>query len=145
MKQNLRIMLAGLLATAMVLAPAAGIAQDKPKAAPGSKAEAKPAPGNRAVPFRGTVAEVDKATMTVKVGEHVFRVTSETKLMKTDQPATFADIKVGDVIGGNYLKGDDGKLTAKMIRVGPKPEATEKAPKSEKSGKKKAPGQPEKE
>jgi len=138
-------MLAGLLATAMVLAPTAGIAQDKPKAAPGSKAEAKPAPGNRAVPFRGTVAEVDKATMTVKVGERVFRVTSETKLMKSDQPATFADIKVGDVIGGNYLKGDDGKLTAKMIRVGPKPEATEKAPKSEKSGKKKAPAQPEKE
>jgi len=141
------MVLAGLLTAAVVLAPMAGIAQDKPKAPPG-KAETKPAPSVRAVPFRGTVAAVDQAAKTVTVGQRVFQITSETKVMKSDQPATLGDVKVGDAIAGNYLKGDDGKLTAKMIRFGPKPEPTEKSAKPakpEKSGSKKAPAPPEKE
>lgn len=129
-------MLAGLLMAAMVFAPAAGIAQDKPQTPPGSKAEGK-APDARPVPFRGTVAAVDKAAKTVTVGERVFHIASETKLMKNGQPATVGDISVGDAIAGNYTKGDDGKLTAKMIRFGPKPEPTDKPPKSEKPADKK--------
>lgn len=151
MNSNLRIVLAGLLTAAIVLAPAAGIAQEKPKTPPPSKAETKPAPSVRTIPFRGTVTVVDQATKTVTVGERVFQITSETKVMKSDQPATLGDVKVGDAIAGNYLKGDDGKLTAKMIRFGPKPEPTEKPAKPakpakpEKSEGKQAPAQPEKE
>jgi len=145
MNRNLRILVAGLLTTAVLLAPAVGVAQDKPKTPPPSKSETKPAPANRAIPFNGKVTAVDKAAMTVAVGERVFHLSSETKLMKGGQPATLADLKVGEAIAGNYHKGDDGKLTAKMIRIGPKPESAEKPAKSDKAEKKKSSTQSEKE
>jgi hypothetical protein len=129
-------MLAGLLATTMVLAPAVGIAQEKPKAPPAGNAEGKPNPGARPVPFRGTVAAVDKNAKTVTVGERVFHISSETRLIKNSQPATLADIAVGDAIAGNYTKGDDGKLTAKMVRFGQRPPA-ERPPQKDKPAEKK--------
>lgn len=137
MKMNIRILLAGLLTTAMIIAPAVGIAQDKPKAAPESKAEDNPSTDVRSLPFRGTVAAVDKAAMTVTVGERVFHVTPETKVTRTGQQATLADVKVGDAITGSYVKADDGKLTAKTIRFGPKPEPAEKPPKKADAAEKK--------
>jgi hypothetical protein len=143
MNKNLRMLSTGLLAAAMVLAPALGLAQEKPKAPPGSNAEEKPAPAARPIPFRGTVAAVNKGAKTVTVGERVFHISSETKVVKNDQPATLDDVSVGDVIAGNYLKGDDGKLTAKMVRFGPKPETAERPPKKEAPGQKKQAAQPE--
>jgi len=144
MNKNFRNVLASLLATAVVLAPVAGIAQDKPKAPPANDADGKPSPGARALPFRGTVALVDKGAKTVKVGERVFHVTSETKLMKGDQPATLAEINVGDTITGNYVKGDDGKLTAKRMSFGPKQSPAARPAKPEKPAQKQTPAQPEK-
>ena len=133
MKKNTQILLAGLLAAAMVLAPAAGIAQEKPKAAPGSNAQGK-GPDMRPIPFRGTVAAVDAAAKTVTVGERVFHLTSESNLTRGGQTVTVGDIAVGDMITGNYTKGDDGKLMARTVRVVPKQDQTpgEKTPKPKK-------------
>jgi len=139
MNKHLRFIVAGLLMATMVLAPVAGIAQDKPdkpKAPAAGIAPEKSAPATRAIPMRGTVAAVDKEAKTVTVGERVFHLNAETKVMKGNDAATLADVKVGDVIGGNYTKGDDGKLTAKMIRFGAKPssaEQTDKAKAAEKA------------
>jgi hypothetical protein len=138
MKKSIRILVAGILAASMFLGPVNAMAQeksDKPKT-PGAGPE-KAAPATRAVPFRGTVASVDKDAKTITVGERVFHVSSETKLVKGNQAATVADIAVGDAIAGNYTKGDDGKLTAKMMRVGPKPDGVqvEKKPAEKKKDK----------
>lgn len=136
MKNSFRIVLAGLMTTALVLVPAAGLAQDKSKTPPAANAETKPAPGARAIPFRGTVTALDKTAMTVTVGERVFHISSETRLMKNTQPGTFADINVGDNITGNYVKEDDGKLTAKMARFGPRPDKEAGPGKKDKSAEK---------
>jgi hypothetical protein len=66
------------------------------------------------------------------VGERVFQIASTTRVVKDGKPATLADGAVGDQVAGNYTKGDDGKLTAKMIRFGPKPAAEDKPPKKKK-------------
>jgi hypothetical protein len=136
MKNSFRIVLAGLMTTALVLAPAVGLAQDKSKTPPAANAETKPAPGARAIPFRGTVTALDKTAMTVTVGERVFHISSETRLMKNTQPGTFADINIGDNITGNYVKEDDGKLTAKMARFGPRPDKEAGPGKKDKSAEK---------
>jgi hypothetical protein len=138
MKKNTRFLVAGLLTATMLIAPVAALAQEKSEKpnTPAAGAD-RPAPANRALPFRGTVAAVDKDAKTVTVGKMVLHVSSETKLTKAEKPATVADIVVGDVIGGNYTKGEDGKLTAKMMRVGPKPPAApvEKKPAEKKKDK----------
>ena len=141
MKKSTNFLTAAFLTVTMVLAPAVTIAQDKPEKpqvpAAGSAPD-KPAPATRAIPFRGTVAGVDKDAKTVTVGERVFHISAETKLTKGNQTATVGEIAVGDVIAGNYTKGDDGKLTAKMMRVGPKPDAPQQANKKAKATEKKS-------
>lgn len=135
MKKNVPILLAGLLAAAMVLGPTAGLAQDKPKTPSEGKAHGK-GPEKRTTPFRGKVTAVDAAAQTVTVGERVFHLSPESKLTKGGQALKVGDIAVGDAVAGNYTKGDDGKLTAKMLRVGPKPDPAsgDKPAKSKKSG-----------
>ena len=120
-----------LLAGAVAFSPGAGFAQDKkPTGKPGTgAAETKPetkapvagAKTQGVIPFRGKVDAVDKNAKTVKVGERVFQITSETRLEKNGKPATLDDAVVGDEVGGNYRTGDDGKLNAMMVRFGPKP------------------------
>jgi hypothetical protein len=134
--------LACLLTTALALSPAAVLAQDNSKAPAGSKEKAKSPQTDRPIPFRGTITAIDKQEMTVTVGKRVFHVTSDTKLMRNSQKATLADGNVGDAVAGNYLKGVDGKLTAKMIRFGQKPQPKENPTRSEK---KKTTGEQEKE
>jgi hypothetical protein len=132
-KKLLQTLLAALLTAAMVLAPAAVRAQDNPKTPSKSKETTKSSRAARPIPFRGTIAAVDKKAMTLKVGERVFHIASDTRLIRNNQTTTLADAKVGEVVGGNYVKGDDGKLTAKMIRFGKKSPAPEKAPKKVKA------------
>jgi hypothetical protein len=123
-KNILRIAVLSLLAVAIAVAPTQALAQEtKEKPA----AEKKDAPkGDRGIPFRGKITALDKAAKTVTVGERVFQVTSDTKIRKLGKPATLADGAVGEEIGGTYTKGDDGKLTAKTMRFGPKPEGEAK-------------------
>ena len=131
-------LVAGLLMATMLVAPVASIAQDKPEKPKTPASADKPAPATRAIPFRGTVAAVDKEAKTVKVGERVFHVSPETKLTKGNQSATVAEITVGELISGNYTKGDDGKLTAKMMRIGAKVDSAEQPDKKSKATEKNA-------
>ena|ERR1043166_2443717 len=118
-KSILRIAIFSLLAVAIAVAPTQTLAQEKKEAPKGERKQG-------AIPFGGKVGAIDKAAKTLKVGERTFQITSETKIMKAGKPATLDDGAVGDQVGGSYTKGDDGKLTAKMVRFGPKPEGEAK-------------------
>jgi len=139
MKKNPGLLMAGVLAAAFVLAPVVGFAQDKPKAPAAGSAPEKPRQSHdRPAPFRGSVAAVDKAAKTVTVGERTFHISSETRLFNGNRPGTLDDVKVGDLISGNFVKGADGKLTAKMIRFGARPNSEGKPGKQGKSVEKKS-------
>ena len=91
-------------------------AADKP--APAEKGEKK-APKH--IPFHGKVASVNQSAKTIKVGERSFQVVAATKITKAGKPATFADIKADEEVGGSYHETDGGKLELMSLRVGPKP------------------------
>jgi hypothetical protein len=72
------------------------------------------------IPFHGNIATLDKNARTLTIGKRIFQVTSDTKIFKSDKPATFADGAVGDYVTGSYHKTDDGKLIAHSIYFGGK-------------------------
>jgi hypothetical protein len=76
------------------------------------------------IPFHGNIVTLDKGKMTLTVNKRVFQVTSETKIFKSDKPATFADGVVGDYVTGSYKKTDDGKLIAHSVYFGGKSKTT---------------------
>ena len=92
----------------------------KEAAPPVSKAERT----GVAVPFHGTLTAKTDASISIK--ERVFEVTSETKITKDGKPATLAEGEIGKPVSGQYRKLE-GKLVAKLIHLGGKPEAPEKA------------------
>ena len=103
---------------------AAAVAGLPVHAGPATPSGSDPAPKARAIPFHGKIGAVDKSAKTITLDERtkrVFQISSETKYTKDGKPATFEDAVVGDYITGQYLKGDDGKLTAKSIKFGMKP------------------------
>jgi hypothetical protein len=73
--------------------------------------------------------------MTIKVGERTFKVTSTTRIMKSGQPATFDDAKVGEDVTGSYTKSDDGTLELRSLYIGPRPERRARPEKPEKEKK----------
>jgi hypothetical protein len=114
-----KLTLATILAALVVGVPLTMSAQDKTPAPTAPEASAKP----KAIPFRGKLAEVDKVNKTITLDEktkRTFLITSETKITKAGKPATLDDGVVGEDVAGQYLKGTDGKLTAKSVRFGPK-------------------------
>lgn len=117
--------LVSLLAAGLALAPTQGFAEEKKPEKAGA-AEKKSAPKGEKkegrIPFHGKLAAVDKNAKTITVGERTFQITSETKLSKSGKPATLDDGVVGEEVAGNYQKADDGKLHAKSVRFGAKPE-----------------------
>jgi hypothetical protein len=127
-----QIALFALVAAALIAAPAVASAQDaKPEKK--QKQEAGEVSKNpRGLPLHGKVAAVDAAAGTVTVGKTTVTITSETKIKKQGQPATIADITVGETITGHYKKAEDGKLNATVINIGGK---GEKTPKREKAAK----------
>jgi hypothetical protein len=134
-KSTSKFVLLGVAALAIATMPLCaaenGQGKDK-KEAPAMKEKA----ANRAIPFRGTLASKTDASITV--GTRTFEITSETKIVKDGKPATLADGEVGKPVAGSYQEAD-GKLVAKMIRFGPKPEGKEtnqpEKPKKEKKDK----------
>lgn len=80
----------------------------------------------RPVPFRGKIDSVDKSAKTIKVGERVFHVMGNTRLVSKGKPVTLDDAKVGEEVGGQYREGTGGKLELVMIRIGPRVEAPPK-------------------
>jgi hypothetical protein len=118
-----KMTLAGLLAAVVLGMPVRVSAQDKPTEKPVPSAPAAGATA-KAVPFKGKISVVDKAAKTITLDDknkRVFLITSETKMMKGDKPATLDDGVVGELVTGSYHKGDDGKLSAKSVYFGGKP------------------------
>ena len=99
---------------------------DKPADKKETPADKKKEETARPVPFRGKIDSVDKTAKTIKVGERVFHVMGNTRLMSKGKAATLDDAKVGEEVGGQYREGEGGKLELVMIRIGPRPEAPAK-------------------
>jgi len=127
-----QIALFALVAAALIAAPVVVSAQD---AQPEKKQEAGPAAKKpRGLPLHGKVAAVDAAAGTITVGQTTLNITPETKLKKQGQPATIADITVGEKITGQYKKDEAGKLNATVINIGGKSEKPPKREKADKDG-----------
>jgi len=125
MKSSLhKLSLFAVITCALALAPASGLAQEKKSE---TATEKKPENPNRILPFHGTVDAVDKNAKTVKVGERVFHVTSDTHIKKDEKPGTLNDATVGEAIRGSYRKAEDGKLNAVSLSFGAKPAEGEKS------------------
>jgi len=121
---TIKLSLLGLTVLALTASPLRAAdkmdASDAPKKAPQSKAERTGAVG----PFHGELTAKTDASITLK--DRVFEVTSTTKITKDGKPATLADAKIGDAVGGQFRK-DGGKQIALSIRFGEKPAEKEKA------------------
>ncbi len=125
MKTNmLGIAVVSLLAATIAVAPTQGFAQEKKQEKPATTEKKDVPKGEKKaghIPFHGKLGAVDNNAKTITVGERSFQITSETKLSKGGKPATLDDAAVGEEVSGNYQKSDDGKLSAKSVRFGPKP------------------------
>jgi Cu/Ag efflux protein CusF len=124
------------LAVVSLLAVGTATAQEKKDGKPAEKGEVKKKDG--AIPYNGKITAADAAAKTVTLsGEkaRVLHITSETRITKDGQPATFADAKVGEEVGGQYREVD-GKLNAASLRIGPAPAKKKKADGEKKDEKK---------
>lgn len=119
-KPILALAVMSLLSAAIAFAPTQLWAQDNKKddAAAEKKEGTKKGEG---LPARGKVTAIDKAAKTFTVGERVFHINAETKMMKAGKPATLEDAAVGEDVG-IYYKKDGEKLVALTARFGPRPE-----------------------
>ena len=113
-----KVLIAGLLSIA-----ATAVALPLQAAEKNAPAEAKKEKQPKGMPFNGKIKSVDKTNKTITIDReksNTFHVTSETKITKAGKPATFDDVVVGEVVGGQ-AREKDGKLVAISLRVGPKP------------------------
>jgi hypothetical protein len=131
-----QIALFALVAAALIAAPVSIRAEDKPAKKAEAAESTTPKPKNSRLPFTGKITAVDTTASTVTVGERVFNVTSETKVLKDGKPATLSELTVGEPVRGSYKKDEAGKLTAALVHAGVK---LEKGPKKKKSEKAEAP------
>jgi hypothetical protein len=119
----LKITALSLFAAAIVAMPAVACAQDA-TATNAPVASDQPAPVKHkkhdAIPFHGKLSAIDTNAMTLTVGTHTLEITSETKITKDGQPAVLSDGVVGEMAGGAYKKGADGKLSATSVHFGAK-------------------------
>jgi hypothetical protein len=100
------ITLSAIVAAAFIAAPSVVRAQDD-----STNSAAAPAPAHKhGKGVSGKVSAVDATAMTLTVGEKTFTVTSDTKITKHKQPATLADIAVGDTVTVSAKK--DGTATS---------------------------------
>jgi hypothetical protein len=115
-----------LLAAAIAGMPAQLLAQttNKPAAAKQSAPVKKDSAAKKKSPhpFHGNLAAVDKAAKTIKLGESVYQVTSETKITKAGKPATLDDGVIGEPVSGYAKPTNDGKMAATTLRFGAKTE-----------------------
>ena len=99
------------------------------------KKETHTAHSNRSgrMPFHGKLKAVDKTAKTITYGETTLQITSDTKILKDEKPATLDDAMIGEPVSGTYKKNESGPSTATMIRFGAKAKTTHAAkPKKEK-------------
>lgn len=94
----------------------------KPQAPSGERrSETATQARNRPRPLTGRIAEVDQVHKTIKVGNSVVHVTSETRITKDGKPAILEDAKVGDEVGISYVRDETGRMVARSVRIGPRP------------------------
>ena len=126
LRSILRIGAASLLAAAIAGMPLQLLAQstNKPAATNKSTTVKKDSTAKKksAHPFHGNLAAVDKTAKTIKLGESVYQITSETKITKGGNPATLDDGVVGEPVSGYVKPTDDGKMAATTVRFGAKVE-----------------------
>jgi hypothetical protein len=113
-----------LLAAAIAGMPLQLLAQSTNNPAPAKKSAAgekdSAAKKKGAHPFHGKLAAVDKTAKTIKVGESVYQLTSETKITKAGKPATLDDGVVGEHVSGHAKPAKDGKMVATSVHFGAK-------------------------
>ena len=135
MKSLLRIGAVTLLAVAIAGMPVQLLAQNTntPTVEKKSSAAKKDSAAKKkaAHPFHGKLAAVDKTAKTIKVGESIYQITSETRIEKAGKPAMLEDGVVGEEVAGYAKPTDDGKMAASSVRFGPKPEGTTGAKKKD--------------
>ena len=119
-KTILKLWLPGLLGAAIAGMPLHLNAQDTNKPAIEKKELKESKAKKTGVPFHGKLKAVDNAAKTLSVGTLVIQVTSETKIMSKDKPATLLDAVVGETVSGRYARTEDGKLDALTIHLGMK-------------------------
>jgi hypothetical protein len=134
-KTILKITAMSLFAAAIIAAPAAARAQDATNA-PVMSGQETPVKHKKhdTGPFHGKLSAIDKNAMTLMVGERTFEITSDTKITKDGQPATLSDGVVGEMVGGAFKKGADGKLVATTVSFGAKAADEKKKKKSANPG-----------
>jgi hypothetical protein len=112
-------------ALAIVLATSPQLLAQSTNKAPAEKKAAteKKEPAEKkqsSIPFHGNIVTLDKNAKTITIGKRIFQITSETKIFKSDKPATFTDGVVGDYVTGSYHKTDEGRLIAHSVYFGGK-------------------------
>jgi hypothetical protein len=111
-----------VLAAALIATPVLSRAQDSvtnaPATATGTNATVLHKKKATGLPFHGKIASVDATAGTFTVGQLSLSITSTTKITNAGKPATLADAKVGDTVGGYYKKGADGALTVTTLKLG---------------------------
>ena len=123
MRSILRIGAVGFLAAAIAGMPAQLLAQTTNATAPVKKSAPARKEGKKskaAHPFHGKLAAIDKVAKTIKVGESVYQITSETKITKDGKPATLEDGVVGEPVSGYVKPAEDGKMPATTVHFGAK-------------------------
>jgi len=117
------------LAVAFALTTTPAFAQEKDKKDEKGKSEQK---GEKkksdTVVFNGKITAVDATAKTITLSgklARVIQITSDTRITKDGQPATFDAAKVGEDVGGQY-RDVAGKLNATVLRIGPPPPAKKK-------------------
>jgi hypothetical protein len=118
-KSLLKIGALSLLAAAIAGTPVPLLAQSTTNNPAATKKTTVPKTKN-GHPFHGKLAAVDKVAKTIKVGESIYQITSQTKITKAGKPATLEDGVVGDPVTGFVKPTDDGKMTASTVHFGPK-------------------------
>ena len=118
MRSVLRIGAVSVVAAALAVMPAPLLAQSTNK--PAAHAKTGAAKKKQAHPFHGNLAAVDKTARTIKLGESIYQLTSETKITKDGKPAILDDAVVGEPVSGYAKPTADGKMTATTVHFGAK-------------------------
>ena len=139
LKSILRISAVSLLSAAIVGLPLQAIGQTTNKPA-GAKKSAQTQTDSTAKkksghPFHGKLAAIDQTTKSIKLGESIYLITSQTKITKAGKPATLDDGVVGEEVAGYAKPTDDGKMAASSVRFGPKSDTTTTDKKKDKTQK----------
>ena len=137
-------LLFSLLTAAALVATGTVRAADKPKPDDKPKTDApvkKDAPKRDTYPFGGKIGKVDAAaksfTLATKTNRTLLTSETTTYTKGAGQPATFADLKEGEAVGGTAKKNKDGKEEAVAVHIGPKADAGKGKPEPKKTDDKK--------